>query len=72
MRLWDVDTGRLLITTIVRNGDWLSVTPEGIFATSGDPRDFLAIVRGLDILPMEEFILQNRRDSLGAFFVGKR
>ena len=61
-RLWDTDTGRLLITTLMRNGDWLSVTPEGLFVTSGDPREFLAIVRGFDVLPMSEFILRNRRD----------
>jgi WD40 repeat protein len=67
-RLWDTDTGRLLITTLMRNGDWLSVTPEGLFATSGDPQEFLAIVRGFDVLPMSEFILRNRRDSLAALF----
>lgn len=70
MRLWDTDTGRLLITTIVRNGEWLSVTPAGLFVTSGDPRDFIAITKGFDVLPMEEFIMQNRRDSLGSLFAG--
>jgi WD40 repeat protein len=68
LRLWDTDTGRLLITTIVRNSHWLSVTPEGLFVTSGDPREFLTIVSGLDVLPMEEFIARNRRESLVALF----
>jgi WD40 repeat protein len=68
VRLWDVDSGRLLITTIVRNGAWLSVTPDGLFVTAGDPRDFIAIVKGLDVLPMDEFIAQNRRESLGDLF----
>jgi len=72
MRLWDTDSGRLLITTIVRDGNWLSVTPEGLFATSGDPHEFLAIVKGFDVLPMEEFILQNRRDTFGSLFVGMK
>jgi hypothetical protein len=57
-----------LITTIVRNGAWLSVTLDGLFVTAGDPRDFIAIVKGLDVLSMDEFIAQNRRESLGDLF----
>jgi WD40 repeat protein len=68
VRLWDVDSGRLLVTTIQRNSAWLSVTPEGLFMTSGDPRDFLAIVKGLDFLPMDSFIALNRRESFGDLF----
>lgn len=52
----------------MRNGAWLSVTLDGLFVTAGDPRDFIAIVKGLDVLSMDEFIAQNRRESLGDLF----
>ncbi|HVQ67002.1 MAG TPA: WD40 repeat domain-containing protein [Bradyrhizobium sp.] len=71
-RLWDAETGQLLITTIVKNDNWLSITPHGLFVTSGDPREFFALVRGVEVLPMEEFVSQNRRGSFGELFTTAR
>jgi WD40 repeat protein len=67
-RLWQTNTGQLLVTSMLRDGGWLSITPDGRFVTSTDPTAFLAIVKENTVLPTEEFVRQNRRSSLDALF----
>ena len=39
-------------------------TPDGLFVTGADPRAVIQIVRGTELLPMDDFIALDRRDSL--------
>ena len=62
VRLWNVSTGDLLITLIAGNdGEWLAITPEGIFAASHDgsrASDYVSVVRGLRTYSVFQFFDQ--------------
>ena len=64
LKLWDASTGALLATDFVIDGHGVAYTPDGRFVTDGNPHAAFAIVRGLDLLPLDDFIAANRRDSL--------
>ena len=64
VKLWATSTGALLATYFVVDGRDVAYTPDSRFVTDGDPHAAFAIVRGLDLLPMDDFIAANRRDSL--------
>jgi WD40 repeat protein len=64
LRWFDVAGGKLRATFYARGDDWAAVAPDGRFAGAGDLRQFMALTRGLDIAPMDDFIRINRRDDL--------
>jgi WD40 repeat protein len=51
VRIWQVATGELLLSCVATPaGDWLSITPNGFFASSGKTSEhMLNIVRGMDV-----------------------
>ena len=50
VKMWRADTGELLATLIAsRQGEWLTMTPRGFFASSRRDPDLLAVVRGLEV-----------------------
>lgn len=55
-RRWDVATGDLLaISTAFRDGEWLTITPEGFFdSSSPKAAQNLSIVRGLEISSVDQ------------------
>jgi WD40 repeat protein len=56
IRIWDANNGSTLGTTIVaRNGEWITVTPEGFFSTSANGARILNVVRGLEVYPIDQF-----------------
>jgi WD40 repeat protein len=64
LKLWDIGSGGLLATFFASGENWVVFAPDGRYASSGDLRKMLAIVRGADVLPLDEFIRLNRRDSV--------
>src|SRR5262249_28066366 len=48
IRLWDPISGELA-ALIAREREWLAITPKGLFATSSDGANMLAVVRGLEV-----------------------
>ena len=64
IKLWDFASGTLLASLTSRSGKGLAYTPDGLFAGDADPRDAFAIVRGFELLPLDDFIALNSRDSL--------
>lgn len=64
LKLWDARSGALLMTDFDIEGHGVAMAPDGRFATDADPRAAFAIVRGLETLPMDDFIAANRRDTL--------
>jgi WD40 repeat protein len=56
IRLWDSVTGELRATLITtRDGEWLTITPEGYFFASPGGNKVLAIVRGLEVFNIDQF-----------------
>jgi hypothetical protein len=56
IRLWDPGTGELRATLIAtRDGEWLTITPEGFFVASPSGSKVLAIVRGLEVFSIDQF-----------------
>ncbi len=54
-RVWDTNTGKELARMVASTkADWLSMTPEGFFASSPKGNDLLWIVRGLDVTSIEQ------------------
>jgi hypothetical protein len=64
IKLWDAASGALLATLFTYDGRGIGFTPDGLFFGDADPRGALAIVRGSEYLPMDDFVALNRRDSL--------
>jgi WD40 repeat protein len=56
LREWRTDTGELLLTSVAaRNGEWLSMTPEGFFnASSPKASGLLSVVRGLSAYGVDQ------------------
>lgn len=50
IKMWNLETGVLFATFLSdESGDWLSMTPDGFFASSGKGSDILRVVRGFDL-----------------------
>ena len=64
LRLFDVAGGKLRATFYARGDDWAALAPDGRFAGAGALSQFVALTRGLDSAPMDDFIRANRRDDL--------
>ena len=75
VKLWDAASGALLRTLIGHQDKVFSVafspdglaivtTPDGRFVTDADPRTLFQLVRDKELLPLDDFIAINRRDSL--------
>src|SRR6185312_8251704 len=48
-RVWDAATGQLLVSSLAfKNGDWVTITPEGFFDASPGGAKMLNVVRGLE------------------------
>jgi WD40 repeat protein len=43
---------------------WAAFTPDNLFMSSGYPKDMFALVRGTELLPLDDFVAANRRESL--------
>ena len=54
----------MLAAFVTWHGKALALTPDALFAGDADPRGALAIVRGFELLPLDDFIALDRRDSL--------
>jgi WD40 repeat protein len=56
VRIWNTATGERLVSLIGgRDGEWLAITPEDFFAASPGGGKLLIIVRGLDVLSIDQF-----------------
>jgi WD40 repeat protein len=64
LRWFDVAGGKLRATFYARGDDWAALAPDGRFAGAGDLRQFIALTRGVDVAPMDDFIRINRRQDL--------
>lgn len=54
-KLWRADTGELLVTFFTSAEDeWLALTPEGFFAASSGGAELLSIVRGLEVVGVDQ------------------
>ncbi len=50
VRIWNSMTGQLFASLFgARDGEWLSITPNGFFSASHRDTDMLAIVRGMEV-----------------------
>ena len=64
IEVWDTASGTLLASLRIWDGMGLAYTPAGLFVGDADPQDAFAIVRGFEVLPLDDFIALDRRDSL--------
>jgi WD40 repeat protein len=64
IEVWDAASGTLLASLRIWDGKGLAYTPAGLFVGDVDPQDAFAIVRGFEVLPLDDFIALDRRDSL--------
>ena len=64
LKLWAASSGALLASFLTIGEHAVAFTPEGLFVTDADPRQVFAIVRGSEILPLDDFIAANRRETL--------
>jgi WD domain, G-beta repeat len=65
IRIWDANNGSTLGTTIVaRNGEWITVTPEGFFSASANGAQMLDVVRGLEVYSIDQFYQSLYRPDL--------
>jgi hypothetical protein len=64
LKLWDAANGALLATDFVVDGHGVAYTPDDRFVTDGDPHAAFALVQGLHLLPLDDFIAANRRNTL--------
>lgn len=56
IRIWDVASRREIVRMIgTGNGDYLTVTPDGYYAASGDAGSRIAIIRGMEVLRARDF-----------------
>jgi WD40 repeat protein len=72
VKLWKSANHALLATLFANGADWAAVAANGHYVASGDIGEFLAIKRGDEVLPMDDFIRLNRRDSLADVLAGTR
>ena len=59
--LLDATSGATLFASGVKG---VAYAPDGHFVTDADPRAVFQVVRGIEFLPMDDFIALDRRDSL--------
>jgi WD40 repeat protein len=64
IKLWDAKSGALRATLISSSDHGVAYTPDGLFVTDADPRAVFQLVRGNELLPLDDFIALDRRDSL--------
>jgi hypothetical protein len=65
IRIWDAEKASTLGTTIVgRNGEWITVTPEGFFSASANGAKMLNVVRGLEVYSIDQFYQSLYRPDL--------
>jgi hypothetical protein len=60
----DAASGNWFAQLSTWDGKGLVYAPDGLFAGDADPRAAFAIVRGLEVLPIDDFVALNRRESL--------
>jgi WD40 repeat protein len=64
-KVWDTNTGELLVTYIIStSNDWLAITPEGFFDSSDNGSKVLSIVRGLEVFSIDQFYNRLHRPDL--------
>jgi len=65
VRLWNASTGQLLASLIGRlDGQWLAITPAGLFDASDGALDMVSVVRRLDVFSSGQFRDQLQRKDL--------
>ena len=64
IKLWDAKSGALRATLFSSSDQGVAYTPDGLFVTDADPRAVFRLVRGNELLPLDDFIALDRRDSL--------
>jgi hypothetical protein len=62
--LRDATSGALRATLFNSGDKGVAYTPDGLFVTDADPRTVFQLVRDKELLPLDDFIAINRRDSL--------
>ena len=55
IEVWDAASGTLLASLRIWDGEGLAYTPAGLFVGDVDPQDAFAIVRGFEVLPLDNF-----------------
>lgn len=66
IRLWDAASGATRLTLFHNEAGSLIRGQDERFMASTDPRKLFALVRGTTLLPLDDYIARNRRDSLAA------
>ena len=64
IELRDAASGGPRATFFVSGDKRVAYTPDGLFVPDADPRAAFQIVRGTELLQMDDFVALNRRDSL--------
>ncbi len=65
IRIWDRQSGRLLVTlTKFAEGEWMAITPEGYFAASKNGAKKLILVRGYETYSIDQFYQRLYRPDL--------
>ncbi len=65
IRIWDKQSGRLLVTlTKFAEGEWMAITPEGYFAASKNGAKKLILVRGYETYSIDQFYQRLYRPDL--------
>src|SRR5262249_52017815 len=55
VRVWSLSSGPDVLRLLAsREGDWVAMSPAGFFDLGGDVEKFLHLVRGLDVLSIEQ------------------
>jgi streptogramin lyase len=62
--LLDATSGTTLATLSASGDKGVAYAPDGHFVTDADLRAVFQVVRGIEFLPMDDFIALDRRDSL--------
>ncbi len=55
IKIWSAKTGQLLVTSLRVRDDWITITPEGFFASSKGGARILTVVRGYEIFGIDQF-----------------
>jgi WD40 repeat protein len=72
IQLWDAVTEKELVTMMASSsGEWLTITAVGFFDASDNGTQMLAVVRGLEVLPIKRLrALLQRKDIIRALLSG--
>lgn len=71
LRLFDAASGKLRAAFYARGTDWAAIAPDGRFAGAGDLSRLVRLVRGLEVVPMDDFVKLNRRDDLSEILAAR-